>query len=87
MRHQAREFEARLLRHEDLLEFGAMASARIQALESRRLGAAIRSSGILAATSSLLAMHETADGNLQAGKLRKSAWPALATNLTHLPAR
>jgi hypothetical protein len=64
MRHQAREFETRILRHEDLLEFGHMASARIQPRETKRLGAAIGSSGILAATSSLLATHENADGNL-----------------------
>lgn len=67
-RHPVRQFEARLMRHEDLLEHGDIDGARIQAREVRRIGDAMQLNGILAVAGSLLATHATADGDLGGGK-------------------
>ena len=58
------EFEARMFRHEDLLESGDIDGARIEARAMRRLGESTESSGILAMAFSMQATHTTADGPL-----------------------
>jgi tetratricopeptide (TPR) repeat protein len=63
-RNAVTEMEARLFRHEDLLESGDIDGARIEARAMRRLGESVESSGIIAAGLSLQATHETADGQL-----------------------
>ena len=73
-RNAVAEYTAQLFRHEDLLEFGDIDGARIQARNMRRLGESIESNGILAIGLSLTATHETADGQLAdaAATLRQS---------------
>ncbi len=67
-RHTLSEFEARLFRHEDLLEFGDIDGARLEARAIRRIGEAMHADGILAVAGSLQATHATADGDLREGK-------------------
>ncbi len=62
------EFEARLFRHEDLLESGDLDGARIQARAVRRLGESMHSNGVLCVAGSMLATHAIADGALEEGK-------------------
>lgn len=63
-RHAVSEYEARLFRHEDLLESGDVDGARIEARAMRRVGESAQSSGILAVAFSLQGTHDTADGKL-----------------------
>ena len=62
------EYEARLFRHEDLLESGDLDGARIEARAIRRLGDAARSDGIISVGDSLLATHAIADGFFDEGR-------------------
>ncbi len=59
------EYEAHLLRHEDLLESGDVDGARIEARAIRRVGEMVDAAGIMAAGLSCLATHATADGDLR----------------------
>ena len=66
--HELAEYEARLFRHEDLLEVGDVDGARIQARAMLRLGERMRAEGVEVVAKSLLATHAIADGPLQEGK-------------------
>jgi len=58
-------YEAHFMRHEDLLEYGDLDGARIEARAILRIGDDIGAHGIRAAGMSCLATHATADGDLQ----------------------
>jgi DNA-binding SARP family transcriptional activator len=68
VRHPLAEFDARLFRHEDLLESGDLDGARIEARAIRRIGEAMHTDVIVGVAGSLAATHATADGALREGK-------------------